>query len=589
MMKKYGVIILSILTLVGLLGGVLFGIRAFDDSIRHYRSPLNGANLPPLPSTSPKTSKVVVVLVSGLGAEAATEMNLPTLDRLRRAGANAGIQSTPPTYAQTAWATLITGALPELNDAPPIDLPPADLGLLGVDTLFARAAAGGVNTALIGAADRQWPIPPEQIDYPFFIEGQGQEVDEVILEVALPLVENDEFPLVWIHFTQVNLVGQGGTSREEYTQAAQRIDTYLEEISRAMDLSRSVLIVLSDHGYLPDGGHGGVEPEVSRQPLVMIGEHITPGDYSDVSQADLAPTVTAMLGFPPPTATQGRILFEMLTLTEYDQALAQLILAEQRTLLAETYLGTIVGPPTALPAALLDDLEQAQQSFAGENYSGAFRLAALAQQEADAAMAAARSRQIWAEQLPRLVVTLLLVLIWPTLMWRLRGTHVAAIVVATILTIALYHILYQLQGYNYSLSSLRDFAALPFDTARRVAVSLLAGWGLMLIVLIIPNEDDWATLLGAGYGFSMLVTFIFALPLLWVLWQNGFGAGWRLPDVDLAFWQIIGLLEVGVASVLGLLLPWPVMTLSLFVNLVRRQLNQAPRGGTDILPGLHFK
>jgi hypothetical protein len=76
---------------------------------------------------------------------------------------------------------------------------------------------------------------------------------------------------------------------------------------------------------------------------------------------------------------------------------------------------------------------------------------------------------------------------------------------------------------------------------------------------------------------------------LWAFWQNGLLVGNYLPAIVPAFWQITGLLEVMIAAILGLLLPWPIMTLNLFVNWVRRRLDEnRARAKSDILPGLHL-
>jgi hypothetical protein len=139
------------------------------------------------------------------------------------------------------------------------------------------------------------------------------------------------------------------------------------------------------------------------------------------------------------------------------------------------------------------------------------------------------------------------------------------------------------------VSALRDFSEWPFDIARRTAVSLLAGGGLILVFLMMTREEDWLTLLGIGYGFGLLVTFMFSLPLFWAFWQNGFSATWYLPAIVPAFWQATGILEVIISAILGILLPWPIMTLTLFVNLIRRRLDEnRARTKSDALPGLHL-
>ncbi|MEW5957312.1 MAG: alkaline phosphatase family protein [Chloroflexota bacterium] len=591
MMKKYSSIGLSILLLAGLIVAAALWIRVFYASIEGYRSPLRAADLNPAASLPAHTDQVVLVVVSGLGYDAAQALNLPVLEQLKRAGADVAVESTPPTYAQTAWATLITGAPPDTNDAPPLDLARTILQPLAIDTIFARAQAAGVPVAVMGRADWGRLIPRPQLDHSFFVNEAGPEADAAIFDAALPLIENSDARLIVIQFTQVDFAAhhQGGASSEAYQRAAQRIDAYLDQIRQAMNLNHSVLLILSDYGHIPDGGHGGDEVEVIWQPLVMIGENIIPGAYSDIHQTDIAPTLAALLGLPTPSAAQGRVLFEMLQLTRDEQTIIQLSQAQQRVALAQAYAAALQSRPAVLPDSLLTDLAHAQASFISNNIDGALQLALLAQQEADTSLAAVKNRRLQTEQFSRLIVALVVFLIWFVSLWRRRGFHAGSIVITSLLVIVMYHALYQLQGHSYSLSSLNNFSELPFEVARRTAVSLLAGGGLLFIFLLMTQESDWLTLLGTGYGFGILVTFIFAAPLFWTYWQNGFVADWRLPAVLPAFWQITSLFTVMSAAILGLLLPWPMMTLGLFVHLLRRRLTaRRTQVGSDVLPGLRL-
>lgn len=588
--KKYISVGLSLLVLAGVIIGTAWWSKAFFTSVQNYRSPVRDVELSPQAGLVPQSAKVVIVLVSGLGYDDSLALGLPALEQLRQAGADMAVESTPPTYSQTSWATLVTGAPPETNDAPPVDLPVTDLHPLAVDTIFARAHDAGLQTALLGAAAWRRLIPRNQLDTIYFTDQSGPEADASIMEAALPLVANDETKLVLVHLTQVDEAGHHlGAESDIYRQAAQQVDVYLGQISQAMDLNRSTLMVLADHGHTPDGGHGGDEVEVIWQPLVIIGQSVIPGSYSDIHQTDIAPTIAALLGLGIPAASQGRILFELLHLAEPDQAQAQLALARQRLSFVEAYASQLEGAPAALPEAILGDMERAQSALAAGNVSGAFELALLTQQEADAFMLGARNRQVATGQWLRFIVALVILLLWFTVMWRRRGVQAGSILIAALLTVALYHVLYQIQGHSYSLSALRDFSEWPFDIARRTAVSLLAGGGLMLIFLMLAREEDWLTLLSIGYGFGLLVTFIFALPLFWAFWQNGLTVTWYLPAILSAFWQITGLLETMIAAILGLLLPWPIMALNLFVNLTRRRLDEnRARAKSDALPGLHL-
>jgi hypothetical protein len=590
MSRKHSSIGLSILVLAGIIIGMAFWIKVFYTSIQNYRSPLQEAGL--LPQTAPpaQTTSVVMVLISGLGYDDSLALNLPVFEQLKQAGATAAIQSNPPTYSQTAWGTIITGAPSETNDAPPADLLLEELRPLEIDTIFARAHDADLTKAIFGTAEWGRLVSSNQLNHTFFANDTGPIADRAIFEAALPIIETNNTNLVLLHFTQVDFAArlQGGTSSEAYRQAALTVDNYLGQLTTAMDLSHSVLVVLSDHGHIAKGGHGGNEVEVIWQPLVMIGQNIIPGNYSDIDQTDIAPTITTLLGLPSPTATQGRILFEMLQLTEEEQTIAQLSLAQQRVTLAEAYLAQIQGAEVSSPDQLTIDLTQAQTALTNNNVSGAFQLATFAQEEADTQIVLARHNRLKTEQTFRLVVAGLIMLVWFITIWRRRGFHAGSIAIAAVLTVILYHTLYQIQGYNYTLSSIRSFETLPIDIARRTAVSLLVGGGLVLILLMLTKEDNWLTLLGTGYGYGMLVTFIFSLPLFWAFWQNGFVITWHLPEVVPAFWQITVLFEVLAAAILALLLPWPIMMLNLFVSLIRHYLSDARSQKSDALPGLHL-
>ncbi|MBN1991427.1 MAG: alkaline phosphatase family protein [Anaerolineae bacterium] len=568
-------VVLSILALVGIIIGLVFWVTAFRASVQSYRSPLREVDLwPEQPATSTQTSKVVIVLISGLGYDASLTLDLPVLEQLKQIGANAAVQSAPPTFSQIAWATLMSGATPETNDAPPVDMQIEDLRLLEVDTIFARAHAANLKTALLGQADWRRLIPRNHLDYTFFVEEPSPEADQSILEAALSILENEAPELVLIQFSQVDVVAQqqGSTSQAAH-QAAGRIEAYLEQIRAAIDPKHTILAVVSDHGHISSGGHGGDEPAVIWQPFVLVGENVHPGNYSDIHQTDIAPTITALLGVAPPGAARGNILFEMLRLDEYERVVAQLLLAQQRTKLAEAYVSAIKGEAT-LPETLMADLAQAQTALANNNLDGAFQLALLAQQEADAQMAAARNSRARIEQLPRLVLAGLMIFLGLNVIWRRRGLHAGSIIMAAMAAIALYHGLYQLQGHSYSLSSVAgDLTEFPFAVARRVAVSLLAGGGLLLVFLMLTDEANWLTLLGTGYGFSVLVAFVFMLPFFWGYWQNGLVITWHLPSVGPVFWQLSSAFEAMSVAVLGLILPWPIMILSLFINLIRRRLS----------------
>ncbi|MEM7346707.1 MAG: alkaline phosphatase family protein [Chloroflexota bacterium] len=589
-MKPYSSIGLSVLLLIVVIAVSSWWANTFYTSLQTHRSPLANIPLDPQPATPPLTNKIIVVVIGGLGYDASLILESPTLGRLRQIGASAAIESIPPTYAHTAWGTLVTGAPPETNDAPPIDIPLNTPSVLGVDTIFARADQANLQTALLGDTPWRRLIPQNHLDQTFFVEAQTQGADAATLEAALPLVKDETTSLVFIHFTSLDVAAQyqGGIGGTAYEQAVNNVDEYLAQIVATLDLNQTTLVVLGDHGHIASGGHGGNEVDTIWQPLIIAGPAVIPGSYSDLYQTDIAPTLTTLLGLSPPTATQGRILFEMFQVDPEHHAKAQISLTQQRLALVDAYLTQLDSESVILPEKLLVDATNAQAALDNKNISGALQLARFTQDEADLIMNSARTERIQREQLIRIPIVGVLLLGWFIMIWRRRGTHAGSIVIAATITLVSYYALDQIQGNDYSISYFSDIETFPFAIARTTSLTILGGGLLMLIFLLLTNESDWLILLGSGYGFVVLVTLAFTLPFFWGYWQNGLVITWYLPEVSAAYWQVVGAIQMLVAGVVGLILPWPVMSLCLFVSLMRQRLNEKqPPPPSDTIEGMH--
>ena len=59
------------------------------------------------------------------------------------------------------------------------------------------------------------------------------------------------------------------------------------------------IVVVTDHGHLDDGGHGGREPEVATAWAAAAGPGIRPGDPPLITrQEEVAPLVLTAVGCP---------------------------------------------------------------------------------------------------------------------------------------------------------------------------------------------------------------------------------------------------------------------------------------------------
>ena len=108
-----------------------------------------------------------------------------------------------------------------------------------------------------------------------------------------------------------------------------------------------------------------------------------------------------------------------------------------------------------LSQATHQDLDSAQQALLDGNQAGALELATLVTEEASAEMASAKAARISGERWPRLggvAIGLLLSLIF---FWGRRGIYSLMSIIGGVIAVAVYHGLYRLGGYTFSLSAVK--------------------------------------------------------------------------------------------------------------------------------------
>ncbi|MEJ2559694.1 MAG: alkaline phosphatase family protein [Anaerolineae bacterium] len=554
-MPKYARIFLSLLILAAAAIGAYRGADALQQSVTTYRSPLSMVRIPlgePMPA---QTQRVVVVVIGGLGYAAARSLDMPNMEALLEAGASAPMISRPPTYSSPAWTTMVTGVWPELNNAPILKTDAPDLSPIALDQLFAAAHDAGLRTAIAGPEEWRQLLPTGTPDASFYSPQEDAIADSQVAQAAFTFIGDSRYNLILVHFNQVNAAGRAsGVDSPAYANAAWQVDNYLRQITRLLGLSESVLIVTSDHGLMEDGRWGGGESDLTQLPFVMIGQHILPGDYSPVRQIDLAPTAATLLGTRLPAAAQGRPLYEMMQLDAETLTRGQLQLATQKVALGDAYL--MYMGKDGLSQATHQDLVGAQQTLLKGNHAGALQLAKLVAEEATVEMKSATADRIDGERLWRLGgigVGLLLSLLF---FWGWRGPNSLANVIGAGTAVTIYYGLYRLRGYTFSLSAVGDSDLFVTTLVRYAAIGLVGGGLLVLAWLLYQDERRWLVALIAGYDYGLLATFLSALPALVGYWQHGATVRWYLPDLVLTLLHFTALIQMGVAALLALLLPW---------------------------------
>lgn len=533
-MKKTLLLIGGIILCVALVVGMYFWAISMMDSIYAYKSPLE-AN-PPQPGPAlgtPATHRVVIVLVDGLRLDTSLKTDImPTLAKLRQEGASAVINSRPPTYSEPAYSTILTGAWQEINSGPIFNQDYADIQPISQDTIFSAANRAGLKTAISGYYWFQKLIPVQYTTDDFYTPGEDRIADQDVVKYALPWLEKGEDQLILIHLDQVDYAGhhEGGGMSKAWDEASTRSDTLIAEIVSKMDLSKDTIIIFSDHGHINIGGHGGTEKVVETEPFVMAGAGVKPGEYGNIYQVDLAPTIAALLGTNLPASTQGQVRTEMLILP--DQTLANLpaaMNAQQQQLVTD--YSKAIGVPLA-PNAL-----ENKTSVAGYQ----------------AVMTSLREHRVLQDRWPRATISTVVLAALAYLLIRFWKKEMVWKVLGAVVFLAVFNLIFGLiLGKSYSFSIVTGATGFILLVVEVSLVAFLAAWLFSAYASrqfkLCPMDSALHTL-----GFTLVTIGVLLIPIAVHFAINGALLTWTMPNWMIFFFGLFFMVQILAVAVLGIL------------------------------------
>ena len=532
-MKQTYRILIGIFLLIAIAAGCYFWATGMIDSNYAFRSPLK--DTPPAAGEKigePSTRRVVIVLVDALRYDTSlNEAVMPTLAELRAQGASAKMHSQPPSFSEPGYSTILTGAWPWLNDGPAFNLDYGEIPTFTQDNLFSAAHRAGISTAISGYYWFEELVPQDAVDLSFYTPGEDRYADEEVMAAALPWLEENSAQLVLIHIDQVDYAGhhEGGGVSPAWDEAAKRSDDMIAQVAATLDLSQDTLIILSDHGQIDAGGHGGQDPVTLEEPFVIVGAGVVPGEYEDMQMVDVAPTVAALFGANLPASTQGRVLTEMLTLdASVTDALPDATQAQQ-TALVNAYAAAIGREVKEMPSGA--DVSQYQ-----------------------VVLNSLRDGKEFTQRIPRAILAALflaLVVFWLGKNWR-KGA--IGWIIGGLVFALLFNYRYALwDEMTYSLASIIGVTELIMYIGITAAAALTVVW---LVVSLNKNifrlSPGDAALKALGLVFT--VAFINGLPALLSFVLNGIKLTWTLPNYLVEFLGLISLIQVLIICGFGLLL-----------------------------------
>ncbi len=523
--------IIGIVLLLGMTAGSYFLATAQIASNFNYRSQIK--DNPPAPGEAlgePSTERLVIVLIDALRYDTSLKTEvMPTLNMLREQGASALMHSQPPSFSEPGYSTILTGAWPEINDGPVFNLEYGEIPTFTQDNLFSAAHRKGIHTAISGYYWFEELVPQDAVDLKFYTPGEDNAADIEVMKAALPWLVNNQTQFVLIHLDQVDYAGhhEGGAQSPNWDAAAKRTDDMLAEIVATLDFSIDTLVILSDHGQINAGGHGGQDPIVLLEPFVMVGAGVIPGQYPDIQMVDVAPTMAALLGLNLPASTQGSVQTAMLDLPVE-------MLATLPDATSEQQLGLLNAYSTSL----------------NKNEAALKMLPSNSVADVQAVIQKLRANRQFGERTLRAIPSALLLAVATALLIRQRKNGSLSWIIGGLLFALLFNLRYAvLDKRAYSLSSIISQNELIIYIATTSAVALIIAW---LIINLYnktfsgkPGENGLKTL---WLGYTTIL--ICGLPVLVSFFLNGPLVAWTLPDYLTSFLALIGLIQILVIALL---------------------------------------
>jgi hypothetical protein len=516
-------------------GAILLAL-ALMNNLYEYRSPLS--ETPPIPGRSfnePLADKVVFVLIDALRYDTSLKSEvMPVLNQLRAQGATAKMTSEPPSYSSPGYGTLLTGAWPYLNDAPVFNLDYENFYPLTQDNIFSSAKRHGLKTAFSGFYWFEKLIPEEALDIGFFTPDEDQHADRLVVDAAIPWLKSDEYDLIMIHLDQVDYAGhyEGGPENKNWDLAASRVDGLLGEIVVELDFSKDVLLVVSDHGQIDQGGHGGHEAITLTEPFVLVGKRVHAGDFNNVLMVDVAPTLAALAGINLPATTQGRVLSQMLVLSGIENEALYAETIRQQSQLLTDYVSAI---GEQFPYEEISDL-----SF---HYDREFLIFLQEVQQT----------RLNRERLIRLIIILVVVILVLVLLWRWKSPGWFKLVLGALTFTGLFHIGYLTIGQRvYSYSSVIGPSQLLLSNGFITLAAFVIVWSVF-------TWRKWTSLIkdqtvNEALVLALHVIIVTVLPLIVHILWNGLFASWHLPNLALHYLALLSLIQIFFLSLGGLIL-----------------------------------
>lgn len=274
---------------------------------------------------SDRTPRVLLIGIDGVRPDVLESANTPNLDELIRTGAfSAQAQTGLPTISGPGWASMLTGVWKEKHGILSNDFPFPESQLDRYPDFLTRIEEGRPELRTFTVAD--WlpliepqtaedgatapPVLGEAIDERVALDGGRlgwAEADEQSVEAAVQEIQENDPAALFVYLGNPDEVSHHtGSIEDEYVASIERAD---RQVGRLLEAIRArptygtedwLILVSTDHGRLPNGGHGGTTEEERTIFFLANGPRVQPGTIQTPPEiVDVAATALAYLGIGP--------------------------------------------------------------------------------------------------------------------------------------------------------------------------------------------------------------------------------------------------------------------------------------------------
>jgi hypothetical protein len=505
-----------------------------------YRSPYAKESLPKSrPGTSDgltRSKRVVYVIVDGLRDDVSRKM--PTLQRLRGLGFDGTVVTGQPSLSFPNWTTMLSGAPQRISGVNTNWFE----GPVPVETLVDVAVREGKTAVVSAPKDFEMLYGVQRVGRVFLKDWvKDAYMSSEIVDNAISLSREASPTLVIVHVPDIDEAGHafGGASKE-YLAVARKVDGDIGRLVGALQDGDTSFVIVSDHGHIDTGGHGGWEPEVIDVPAIFAGAGVRFGKGTGTLD-QVAPTVAFLSGLAVPRNGVSAPLDVMTAAPDLSR------FSEQRKEALTSYIRVV---QRGLPAGATKVTTPATVKDAAAGFAVVTddRLAVERAERIPQALALAGAALV--------VLVAIGLLSWRGLVSAAAGT-------------VFYYLVYNglfflLHGYRWSLSSFNSedllkafFNARMLEAVVAAVVACFVAADVYLALrrpVMRPKGEYLPGWLALGTATVLAIQATLALQVAWYLWRWGVAITWVLPDFMWAFKYDLDLIQataLGAAAVIA--------------------------------------